>query len=180
MVLPGQLSSKHETILQQPWRDHVGWRWLAFYEEPQSEWLARPWGHGHSGSEHFRHVSTVRMVERGWATACLRRDNSSGTLGKMIQSVRLARQRALFLPLCRLFVFVQSFTRPVSVPNCLSPLPHKFGPAAVAVALLKLTAAPLFTGVFIHHSQQFQPTRANVSQQTFTSSNLLSWDFCCL
>lgn len=113
---------KHKTILQQPWRDHIGWCWLALYEEPQSEWLARPRGHRHSGSQHFkaRHVFTVRMVERGRATACLRRDNSSGTLGKMIQSVRLARQRALFLLLCRLFVFVQRFTRPVSVPNCLS------------------------------------------------------------
>lgn len=62
----------------------------------------------------------------------------------MIQSVRLQRQHALFLPSCRLFVFVWRFTRPVSVPRCFSALPHKFGPAAVAVELLKLTAAPLF------------------------------------
>lgn len=40
----------------------------------------------------------------------------------MIQSVRLARQRALFLPFSRLFVFVGRFTRPVRVLSCLSPL----------------------------------------------------------
>lgn len=98
------------------------------------------------GSEHFkaRHLFTARMVQQGRATAFLRHDNSRGTLGKMIQSVRLQRQHALFLPLRRLFVFVWRFARPVSVPRCFSTLPHKFGPAAVAVELLKLTAAPLF------------------------------------
>lgn len=85
----------------------------------------------------------------------------------MIQSVRLPRQRALFLPFNRVFVFVWRFTRPVRVLSCLSPLPHEFGPAAVAVALVKLTAALLFNGVFIHHSQQFQPTRGNDFKQTF-------------
>lgn len=59
---------------------------------------------------------------QGRATACLKHDNSSSTLGKMIQSVRLPRQHALFLPFSRLFVFVWRFTRPVRVLSCLSSL----------------------------------------------------------
>lgn len=77
----------------------------------------------------------ARVVAQGRATACLRHDKSSSTLRK---SVRLPRQRALFLPFNHLFVFVWRFTRPVRVLSCLSPPPHEFGPAAITVELVKL------------------------------------------
>lgn len=109
---------------------------------------------------------------QGRATARLRHDKSGGTLGKMIQSVRLPRQQALFLPFDRLFVFVWPFTRPARVLSCFSPLPHKFSPAAFAP--VKFTAAPLFNAVVIHHSRQFPLTRANDVKQTFISGKALS------
>lgn len=123
---------------------------------------------GDGGSSHgrfnARHLLAAGPQE--WATACLRRHNSSSTLGETIQSVRLAQP--LYSSIQALVCLCWQIYS-TCVLSCLSPLPHTFGPAAVAVALAELPAAPLFSAVFIHHSRRFRPTRANDFKQTSSS-----------
>lgn len=123
-------------------------------------------GDGGSSPGRFkaRHLLAAGPQER--ATACLRRHNSSSTLGETIQSVRLAQP--LYSSIQALVCLCWQIYS-TCVLSCLSPLPHTFGPAAVAVALAELPAAPLFSAVFIHRSRRFRPTRANDFKQTLSS-----------
>lgn len=133
-----------------------------------SEGPPRPSLEGGRGSSpgRFKARHLLAAGPQGRATACLRRHNSSSTLGETIQSVRLAQP--LYSSIQALVCLCWQIYS-TCVLSCLSPLPHTFGPAAVAVALAELPAAPLFSAVFIHHSRRFRPTRANDFKQTSSS-----------
>lgn len=109
------------TRAETSWRDHMGQCCLTSLVKPQ------PRDHRVRTDAAALDISkrgiflAARIAAQGQAASVSEARQQRQYIRKMIQSVRLPRQRVLFHPFNRLFVFVWRFTRPVRELPLFSP-----------------------------------------------------------